>query len=54
MRVVTPTPSAVVLHGMTPESLWEHAPELARVDGFALAVTDLPLSEMLERLRGLP
>jgi putative transcriptional regulator len=54
MRVVTPTPSAVVLHGMTPNSLWQHAPKLARADGFSLAVTDLPLEEMLERLRGLP
>ena len=54
MRVVTPTPSAVVLHDMTPEELWEHAPRLARVDGFSLAVTDLSLSGMLERLRDLP
>jgi putative transcriptional regulator len=54
MRVVTPTPSAVLLHGMTPDSLWEHAPKLARADGFSLAVTDLELEEMLERLRGLP
>ncbi len=54
MRVVTPTPSAVLLHGMTPESLWEHAPKLARADGFSLAVTALELEEMLERLRGLP
>jgi putative transcriptional regulator len=54
MRVVTPTPSAVVLHGMTPEDLWEHAPALARADGFSLAVTDLALEEMLERLRDLP
>jgi putative transcriptional regulator len=54
MRVVTPTPSAVILHGMTPDALWEHAPALARADGFALAVTDLPLEEMLERLRALP
>ncbi|MFC7226706.1 helix-turn-helix domain-containing protein [Salinirubellus salinus] len=54
MRVVTPTPSAVLLHGMTPESLWEHAPRLARADGFSLAVTDLDLEEMLERLRALP
>jgi putative transcriptional regulator len=53
MRVVTPTPSAVLLHGMTPEDLWEHAPALARADGFSLAVTDLPLEEMLERLREL-
>jgi putative transcriptional regulator len=54
MRVVTPTPSAVLLHGMTPQSLWEHAPRLARADGFSLAVTDLELETMLERLRDLP
>jgi putative transcriptional regulator len=39
---------------MTPEDLWEHAPALARADGFSLAVTDLALEEMLERLRDLP
>ena len=53
LRVVTPTPSAVVLHGLSPEDLWEHAPKLARADGCALAVTDLDLERMLGRLRGL-
>jgi putative transcriptional regulator len=54
MRVVTPTPNAVVLHGMTPDDVWEHATDLARVDGFSLAVTDRPLEEMLAALRDLP
>lgn len=54
MRVVTPTPSAVVLHGIEPDDLWEHAPKLAQADGFSLAVTTMPLDEMLEQLRELP
>ncbi|WP_254544489.1 helix-turn-helix domain-containing protein [Halomarina pelagica] len=51
LRVVTPTPSAVVLHGMDRDALWEHAPALARVDGFSLAVTDADLDAMLDALR---
>lgn len=51
LRVVTPTPSAVVLHGITPEDCWEHAPELARLDGFSLAVADGPLEELLNGLQ---
>jgi putative transcriptional regulator len=54
MRVVTPTPSAVVLHGIGPDELWEHAPKLAQADGFSLAVTTMALDEMLEALRELP
>jgi len=53
-RVVTPTPTAVVLHGVSEAELWEHAPELARTDGYSLAVTDRPLGDVLETLRGLP
>ena len=53
LRVVTPTPSAVVLHGLATEDLWEHAPTLARADGFSLAVTDGPLETMLDSLDGL-
>jgi putative transcriptional regulator len=51
LRVVTPTPTAVVLHGITPEECWEHAPRLARADGFSLAVTDVPLEDLLAGLR---
>lgn len=54
MRVVTPTPSAVVLHGIDEDDLWEHAPKLARADGFSLSVTTMDLDEMLEELRDLP
>jgi putative transcriptional regulator len=54
IRVVTPTPSAVVLHGLDEAALWDHAPRLARADGYSLAVTTLDLDEMLERLRDLP
>ena len=51
LRVVTPTPSAVVLHGITREELWEHAPALATADGVSLALTRLPLESLLEALR---
>jgi len=54
LRVVDPTPTAVVLHGLTPEELWEYAPELARIDGFALATSTRDLDEVLAELRGLP
>lgn len=54
LRVVTPTPTAVVLHGLTDEDLWEHAATLAHVDGYSLATTELELDEMLEQLRDVP
>ncbi|MGM0590215.1 MAG: helix-turn-helix domain-containing protein [Halobacteriota archaeon] len=54
MRVVNPTPNAVVLHGIEPEDLWEHAPALATIDGFSLAVTTRDLDAMLDDLRTLP
>ena len=54
MRVVTQTPNAVVLHGLDPDDLWEHAPKMARLDGFSLAVTDDPLDDVLESLREFP
>ncbi len=54
MRVVNPTPNAVVLHGIEPDDLWEHAPALATIDGFSLAVTTRDLNAMLDDLRQLP
>jgi len=54
LRVVTPTPNAVVLHGLQAETLWDHAADLARIDGFSLAVTDTELDAMLAGLRDLP
>jgi putative transcriptional regulator len=54
MRVVNPTPNAVVLHGLSEDDLWEHAPDLARIDGFSLAVCDTDIETTLERLRELP
>ncbi|MEM4782163.1 MAG: helix-turn-helix domain-containing protein [Halalkalicoccus sp.] len=51
MRVVNPTPTAVVLHGLSENDLWEHAPDLARIDGFSLAVCDTDIETTLERLR---
>ena len=54
LRVVTPTPSAVVLHGLDSDDLWEHAPTLARADGFSLAVADGDIEALLEALSELP
>ncbi|QGN06891.1 helix-turn-helix domain-containing protein [Halorhabdus sp. CBA1104] len=48
MRVVNPTPNAVVLHGIENADVWEHAADLARVDGFALATTTTELSAVLD------
>lgn len=54
MRVVNPTPNAVVLHGLSESDLWDHAPDLARIDGFSLAVCETDIETTLERLRELP
>ncbi len=54
LRVVTPSPNAVALHGLSTDDLWEHAPALARIEGFSLAVSATPLDELLDGLRGLP
>ncbi|CAI50489.1 cro/C1 family transcription regulator [Natronomonas pharaonis DSM 2160] len=54
LRVVTPTPSAVILHGLDADDLWEHAPALARADGVSLATTTMPLEALLEELRSFP
>ncbi|MFB6184196.1 MAG: helix-turn-helix domain-containing protein [Haloarculaceae archaeon] len=54
LRVVNPTPNAVVLHGLDDESVWERAADLARIDGFSLAVTNVDLSTLLDRLEELP
>ncbi|MFW5949914.1 MAG: helix-turn-helix domain-containing protein [archaeon] len=48
LRVVNPTPNAVVLHGIESAAVWEHAADLARVDGFALATTTNDLETVLE------
>ncbi|WP_339103446.1 helix-turn-helix domain-containing protein [Haloterrigena salinisoli] len=53
LRVVNPTPNAVVLHGIEEEELWDHAADLARIDGYSLAVTNADLDGMLEYLVGL-
>jgi putative transcriptional regulator len=54
LRVVKPTPHAVILHGLDSESVWEHATDLARIDGFSLAITDLDMETMLDRHQELP
>ncbi|UIP01143.1 helix-turn-helix domain-containing protein [Halobaculum sp. CBA1158] len=53
LRVVTPTPNAVILHGLDEGALWDHAAALARVDGFSLAVSTTDLEPALEVLRSL-
>jgi len=53
LRVVTPTPNAVLLHGLAPDEVWEHAPALARADGVSLAASTMDLDEMLAALRDL-
>ncbi|MFB6303231.1 MAG: helix-turn-helix domain-containing protein [Haloferacaceae archaeon] len=53
LRVVNPTPAAVVLHGLEPDDVWEHAPELAAVDGFALAISTRDIDAALADLRTL-
>jgi putative transcriptional regulator len=53
IRVVEPTPSAVVLHGISSEDIWEHAQDLARIDGYSLSTTDKPLDEMLSAMSKL-
>jgi len=54
MRVLSPTPSAVILHGLDSDAIWEHASELARIDDVSLAVTDTDLDDVLAGLRELP
>jgi putative transcriptional regulator len=54
MRVVNPTPAAVVLHGIDRDVLWDHAADLARIDDFSLAVVDGPIEETTDGLRSLP
>ncbi|WP_254523946.1 helix-turn-helix domain-containing protein [Natrinema caseinilyticum] len=53
LRVVNPTPNAVILHGIDEDELWDHAADLARIDGYSLAVTNTPLDDMLEHLVSL-
>lgn len=54
MRVVNPTPNAVVLHGLSEGELWEHAADLARIDGFSLAICGTDIDLVLESLREFP
>ena len=54
LRVANPTPNAVVLHGIDAASVWDHAPELARIEGCSLAVCPAGLDDLLARLRELP
>jgi len=54
LRVINPTPNAVLLHGIDEDDLWDHAPDLAAIDGYSLAVCDTPLEEFLGDLREFP
>jgi putative transcriptional regulator len=53
MRVVTPTPHAVILHGLSEDDLLSCAPKLAAMDGFSLGITSTPLDTLLTTLRDL-
>ncbi len=53
LRVVSPTPNAVVLHGIEDDDLWDHAADLARVDGFSLATSTRDLDDCLSDLQAL-
>jgi len=53
-RVMSPTPNAVVLHELVPDDVWEYATDMARIDGFSLAVTDVDREALLEGHRSLP
>ncbi|ELY42486.1 helix-turn-helix domain-containing protein [Natronorubrum sulfidifaciens] len=53
LRVVNPTPNAVILHGIDEDELWDHAADLARIDGYSLAVTNTELDDLLEYLVSL-
>jgi len=54
LRVALPTPNAVVLHGIGEEAVWDHAADLARIEGCSVAVTDVGVEDMLEGMRSLP
>ncbi len=54
LRVVNPTPNAVVLHGLDRDALWEHAPKCATLDDVSLAVTGRDIEAVLEAMRDLP
>ncbi|SFR30885.1 MULTISPECIES: helix-turn-helix domain-containing protein [Halorubrum] len=53
LRVVSPTPNAVVLHGIEDGALWDHAADLARVDGVSLATSNRDLDDCLADLQKL-
>ncbi|WP_207589391.1 helix-turn-helix domain-containing protein [Halomontanus rarus] len=53
LRVINPTPNAVILHGLEEEELWDHAADLARIDGYSLAVSAVSLEELLDSLAEL-
>ncbi len=54
LRVLSPNPNAVVMHGLSPDDLWEHAPEVAAMDGYSLGVVETQLDTVLDGLRELP
>jgi len=54
LRVALPTPNAVVLHGIDEASVWDHAANLARIEGCSVAVTTVGVEEMLDGMRSLP
>lgn len=54
VRVVDPTPTAVLLHGIDTDTLWPHARTLANRDRYTLAVTQQPIGTTNAALADLP
>lgn len=54
LRVVEPTPTAVLLHGIEEATLWAYATTLANRDGYTLAVTQQPIAATNAALGDLP
>jgi putative transcriptional regulator len=54
LRVVDPTPNAVILHGISEADLWEHAADLVAIDGYSLAVSETTREDLLEAFGDLP
>lgn len=54
LRVVEPTPTAILLHGIEASTLWPHAEALANRDRYSLAVTTQPIEDTRQALSTFP
>ncbi|MFB6198828.1 MAG: helix-turn-helix domain-containing protein [Halobacteriaceae archaeon] len=53
LRVVNPTPNAVILHGLDRDQLWEHANPMAAMGGYSLAICNADLNNVLSSIADL-